>query len=507
MNYIGDIGTAGWMSCGREIIQNAFDECIRTYSPANHIWVTFDERNQMFTVEDNGRGLPHGMMIECIATERSSSNYDKKAGSGEYSSGVHGLGSGVAMALSEKYTVESYVLGQARRVEFNRGKVWKYGEKEIKCPPKQGTLITLTPDYTVLGDVNLKAKDVFDLLVKLYTKLPIGHEIDYIGIDSNGKQVINERLINRDGILTDLILMTVKPIIPPIVASYDNGTMKADIAFTYDADAITDDEDIASYANFTPTADGGTHVDGFLAGLYKYLKDYMNKIYLGEKSKLTITNNDIKNGLKAVISAAHINPIFKGQFKGKISNEDLKPFVEELTLSALEDWGKTKPGDLQKLAKYIKDVAEIRNKTDIEKVKLSSNYQTSALGDYPKNFVQPAGNKNLEFFIVEGKSAKGPIVNGRDPATQGIFPIRGKLPNCFSKNRVALLNNQEISGIIRLTTGEKVYKKNFDINQVKWDKIIILTDADPDKCVRNLSGLLVTVVNKTPLIAGNFLLS
>ena len=257
--------------------------------------------------------------------------------------------------------------------------------------------------------------------------------------------------------------------------------MKADVAFTYDIDSVTDDGDITSFANFTNTTDGGTHVDGFLTGLCKYLKDYMNKIYLGEKSKLVITNADVKNGLKCVISAAHINPIFKGQFKGKITNEEFKPFIENLTTKALEEWAATKPAELQKVAKYIKDLAEIRNKTDLEKVKLTSNYQTSALGDYPKKFVNPAGNKNLELFIVGGDSAKGPIVNGRNSDFQGIFPIRGKLPNCFARDKAGLLANQEVSGIIRLVTGEKVYKKNFSMDQVRWDKIIFMTDADPDK--------------------------
>lgn len=480
-NYLGDIGNNGWHSCCREIIQNAIDECLRAYSPANHVWVTFDERTQTCTIEDNGRGLPHGHIIRAIASERTSTNYDKVNGSSEYTSGVHGLGSGVAMALSLSYIVESYVLGKAKRVEFHKGKAWKYGEKDIKCPPgKQGTFVSLTPDTTILGDVNLTCNDIFALLTRLYTKMNIGHEIDFIGINKAGAIAINEQLINQDGILTDLIMITKKPIIPPICYAFDNGTMKADIAFTYDAEAITDDEEISSYANFTPTADDGTHVDGFLNGLCKFLKDYMNKIYLGEKSKLTITNNDVKTGLKAVVVAAHVNPIFKGQFKGKISNEDLKPFVEELTVKALTEWSKTKPNDLQRLAKYIKDVAEVRSKTDTEKIKLSSNYQESALGEYPKKFVKPAGKKNLEYFIVEGDSAMGSIKNGRNPAFQGVFPIRGKLPNAFSKNKVDLLNNQEVSAIIRLTTGDKVYKKNFDINKVKWDKIIILADGDPD---------------------------
>ena len=127
------------------------------------------------------------------------------------------------------------------------------------------------------------------------------------------------------------------------------------------------------------------------------------------------------------------------------------------------------------------------------------------MGAFPKKFVKPSGKKNVEFFIVEGDSALGGIENGRDCATQGIFPIRGKLPNAFARNKNEILQNQEVSAIIQLVTGDKVYKKNFDINQVKWDKIIILADADPDKLCE-LSGPLVTVVNKTLLTAGSSLL-
>lgn len=385
------------------------------------------------------------------------------------------------MALSKKFIVESYVLGEAHKLEFTKGKLWKYGEKAIKCPAgRQGTTIYMEPDPEVLDQVNLTCAEIFELVKKIYPMSNIGDRFDFTGIDINGAIAIDEHLVNKDGIMTNLFTMTEKPIMMPVQYEADNGYCMAKIAFTYDLSAITESEDIDSYGNFTPTAEGGTHIEGFIDGLCQYFRYYMNKIFLPEKSKITITNQDIKTGLKAVVLGCCLNPVFAGQFKGILTNEELKPFIKELTIKSLEQWAKDKPNDLQKIAKYFKDVAEVRTKSNETKVKLTANYETSALGEYPKKFVKPSGKKNLEFFIVEGDSALGGLENGRDHVHQGIFPIRGKLPNAFARNKAEILANQEVSAIIRLVTGDKIYKKNFDVSQVKWDKIIILADADPD---------------------------
>ena len=501
--YIGNKGNKGWKSCIREIFQNAFDECVRQKSPCHYVRMVFDERNQSAIIEDDGRGVPYGKIIEIYSTQHSSSNYTKEPYN--YTSGCHGVGGGVAMALSKKFIVQSYVLGEGRMVQFDRGILWKYGEKPVKCPTgRQGTTVYMEPDTEVLGPINLTAAEVFELVKRIYPMSNIGDRFDFTGIDINGAFIINEKLVNREGIIVDLKQICEKPIIAPIHFAADNGTMRAEVVFTYDASAVTESEDIDSYANFSPTTDGGTHVEGFLDGLCQYFRYYMNKIYLNEKSKISITNVDIKTGLKAVVFGALLNPVFAGQFKGILTSEEMKPFMKDLTIASLEKWAQEKPADLQRVAKYLKDVAEVRIKSNETKVKLTSNYETSALGAFPKKFVKPSGKKNVEFFIVEGDSALGGIENGRDCATQGIFPIRGKLPNAFARNKNEILQNQEVSAIIQLVTGDKVYKKNFDINQVKWDKIIILADADPDKLCE-LSGLLVTVVNKTLLTAGSSL--
>jgi DNA gyrase subunit B len=148
-------------------------------------------------------------------------------------------------------------------------------------------------------------------------------------------------------------------------------------------------------------------------------------------------------------------------------------------MDSLDQWSKTSPGELQKLCKFLKEVGEIRMKSEGEKIKLSDKYTSSKITGKPKDYVQPSGNKGLELFIVEGKSAKGPATSGRDVERQGVFPIRGKLPNAFKESRAKFLSNPEVAAIISLIGGG--YGRDFDISKVKWDKVISFADADADK--------------------------
>lgn len=419
--FIGYTGNEGWKGCVREIWQNAFDEAVRSDSPCAYIRITYDERNQSSLIEDDGRGVPHGKMFQIYGEEHTSSHYENGAGS-QMSSGVHGVGAGVAMALSENFKSTSYVLGVAHEIEFHKGNLVAK-EHKVDCPAgRQGTTVYLEPDFDILGQVNLTCHEIFVMVANIVPLLPYGTMVDFIGIDTVGNICINEKLVNTDGIFTFLKQRTQNPLINPISFSNKNDYMNAEVAFTYDSSDLTSSEEIISFANFTNTTGGGTHVKGFLDGLCNWLRNYMNKIYLGEKSKITVVNNDIRAGLKAVISVAHVNPIFVGQFKGILTNTDMEDFVKKLTMEALDNWSKTSPGELQKLCKFIKEVAEIRSKSETEKVKLSDKYTKSGITGLPKDYVQASGHKNLELFIVEGQSAKGPAVSGRDYHFQAVYP-------------------------------------------------------------------------------------
>ena len=475
--HLGAKGNKGYKNMCREIAQNGFDELDKVASPCTELWITFDERNHGFQVIDNGRGLPHGNIIRIITNPNTSSNYTKKKG--EYSSGLHGVGAKVTNAMSSKFIVESYILGKAKRVEFTEGIPWKKGEVDI--PNKnnfQGTMIYFEPSE-VLGEVTVTWEQVYHWIADWVLLSKIGAKVHFTAIKADGSEV-HEEIVNKDGIMTYLIKETEKPLIAPICMFEDTGEMRMEVVVTWDIGEMANSQIIA-FSNKCPTI-FGTHIDGFEEGITKFFVNYMNKIYLAstsnKKNKLTVIPADIKSGIKAVIAAACLKPIFDGQSKEKLTNEAMRPFMAETVMKLLDAWTKNNTKDVAKLCKYFKDVAELRTSVDEKRVKLTTKYNKSKLTGLPSKYVAPTGKKDLEFFITEGDSAAGLMRNNRVNARQGYFPIRGKLPNAFNTSRAKFLENAEVAGIISIIGGG--YGRDFDITKVKWSKIIFCTDADPD---------------------------
>ena len=474
--YIGYLKNKGHLNMFREIFQNSLDELMKNDSPCTYINVSYDERNHTAIVEDNGRGIPYNNIIRVFTSANTSSNYVKKEG--EFSSGLHGVGSKVTNALSSIFTVYSYILGEGRYVEFNDGRPWDKGEVPVDNKEnKQGTIILFRPSYEIMGEITTSCSDILNLILKLVPLTKIGAVVNFNGIRMDGTE-IHEKIVNEDGIITYLINKTNAPLIKPVVMSLTTGKMKAEIAFTYDSNDLMN-EDITSFSNFCPTI-GGKHLDGFMDGITTFFRKYMNTIFLSNSKKLQVVNSDIKCGLKAIVSVAHIKPIFSGQAKEILDNDDMYYFVKKLIQDSLDGWLKENPGDVKKLCTYFKSVAEIRAKNDEDRVKLSNSYKTSSLTGMPKKYIKPTGRGKLpyELIIVEGDSAMGSIRNSRNKELQGVFPIRGKIPNAMDKSKKEFLNNEEVAAM--LTIFGCGYGKNCDVSKMKWDKIIIGTDADPD---------------------------
>ena len=471
--FIGYLKNKGFKNMYREIYQNAIDELIRTISPCTVVKVFFDERDNSVMVEDNGRGIPFNNIIRVFTSEHTSTNYVKKKG--EYSSGLHGVGSKVVNALSSIFTVDSYILGEGRHVEFYKGVPWDKGEQVIPNKEnKQGTVIMFQPDYEIMGEINVTWQEIYELTSKILMLTNRGSKVIFKAMDKRGK-LHEETIINEDGIITDLIKKTSKPLISPIYVADDNGTMKAEIAFTYDSEDLNG-EHITTFSNFCPTI-GGKHLDGFVDGLCNYWRKYMNNVYLANsKKKISVNNSDIKQGLKAVVSVAHIKPIFSGQAKDILDNDDMYYYCRDLITATMDNWLKTNQNDVKKLCEFFKDAAEVRLNSEKEKVKLSTKYNTSKLTGMPAKFVKAENpRKGAELIIVEGDSALGSLKNSRDSDIQGIFPIRGKIPNAFNTARDKFLANEEIASMI--TIFGCGYGKNCDISKLRWKKIIIGTDA------------------------------
>ena len=492
--YIGHVGNQGFINMTREIFQNSIDEMMKVDSPCNYIRVTYNENDNEVTVEDNGRGIPFNDIIRVFSDEHTSSNYTKKLY--EYSSGRHGVGSKVTNALSSEFIIRSYILGEARMMKFHNGQPAQDNVQVIKNPGnKQGTIISFKPMYDIMGEITVTCEDVLNLVYLILPLTHIGSTIDFEGYKKNGV-VVKESLVNKDGIMTNLLTSTKNAIIKPITMSLDNGTMKADIAFTYDS-SNTLGENITSFSNFCPTI-SGSHVDGFVDGLTRWFRKYMNDIYLGAKSKISVIGSDIRVGLNAYIAVAHLEPIFTGQAKEILSNEEMNPFVRTLVMTSLDKWSKDFPNELQRICKYFKDVAEIRLKSEGEKVKLSSSYTTSVLTGMPDKYIKPLGKSHMELLIVEGDSARGSTLKARDNQRQGVFPIRGKIPNAFDSPRAKFLANQEIASIITIIGGG--YGKAFDISKVKWEKIVFCADADIDGAHINSLLLRFFMLYMLPMI-------
>lgn len=307
--YIGQSGNPGYMNMLREIIQNSLDEIIKGNTLDKNIIISFDERNYACIVEDNGQGIDLAMLEKVFSVLHSSSNYDKKEGSGEYSSGKNGMGATITNFLSRFFVVESYRMdGTAARVEFEEGHC-KKGTKKIKCPPGKHGVITSFAPSSVMGEITVTCDDVEHLIWTLVHLCLTGTRVvlNCINKLNQKKRLVIE---NKNGIYDMINVMCDKNVIQPIYFVNDNGTMKVEAMFTYDTSM--DEPVILSFANMCPTT-GGTHVKGFISGITKYFRDYMNKIYLANNKKLQVNAADISCGLRVVLSAFHVQPLFTGK--------------------------------------------------------------------------------------------------------------------------------------------------------------------------------------------------
>ena len=479
--WIAAKGNRGFLSMIREIYQNGIDQILDPTSPADYIYLYYNESTLEVIVKDNGKGIPFKDMERVLTTPNTSKNYNKRLG--EYSAGMHGAGAKAVNALSLSLVAESYILGEAARYETVQGyPIKRQNPKPFKNKGNhQGSVIKFIPDTTIMGEITLSYKQVYNLIKQILARTPIGTVCDFEAVDNMGV-THKEHMINKDGIIGDLISRTISPMTAPITIYKDTGTMKLETAFVFDTgdkDGPSSQETIVSYCNMCPSF--GTHNDGTIEGITKWFSNHMNKIYLASmpKCKTKVIPNDIKNGLIVTINAALLEPVFIGQAKEQLANEEMVPFCRDTVMEGLDIWAKNNPQDLIKLCKYFKDIADLRLKQSEEKVKIVNKYEASVTG-YPLKYARPLKHKK-EFIIVEGDSAGGTAKTGRDKDTQGLFPIRGKIPNAFRTSRNEFLNNAEIQGMCKIILGGP-YRRDFDpIKDVEWEKIIILSDADVDR--------------------------
>lgn len=488
--YLGPIGNGGLLNMIREILQNALDQVVRPDSPATYAFLTFDEFTKQVIVEDNGLGIPFGELIRVFTKQHTSSHFQAKEGT--FSAGLHGVGSKVTNAMSSKFIVRSYRLEEGREMSFTDGREDYAKEKVIpkkECKGRQGTIVMFSPAFDQLGELTLTCDEVLALVQLIIPLYPIGTKINYTAVNSGTGKSSTVTLTNDIG-LNDYIHCKMVVAKENIFITSECPEMKLECMFNFNPEF---NSEIYSFANFCPTRSGGTHLDGFLLGVSTWFKDYINKFFISSKSA-SIKNNkgkqtkkkdnlvelvDVKTALCGVVHLLHIEPNFTGQAKEYFSNQEGKGFVKSSIEKGLDEWSKKNPSELQKICKFIKTVAEIRNKEDNTKAKISTKYN-SVLTGYPSKFTKPTGPKSQweEVFFVEGDSAEGTAKFARLKAIQGIMPLRGKILNAFTNSREKILENAECAGMLTVIGGGE--GKNFDLSKVPWKVIASLTDADID---------------------------
>lgn len=423
--YISGKGNLGYITIFREIFQNAIDQIIDPSSPGTSVSVSFNQQTMEVTVLDNGKGLPFNDMIRIFTKNHTSQNYTK--GEGRYLTATNGSGSKTTNAFSKVFIAESYRYdGEARRVIFKNGYPTTKEPEKIPNEDKfQGTNIYFVPSFDLLGKITITWKEIYNLVRDITAHTPLGTAIDFTAIDLDGVEH-TEHIVNEDGINYFLIKLTKAPLVKPISAFADNGHERANILFTWDSSVLHDNsrsgESVIAHCNTSPIYDSGsTNITGTLKGVTEWFRKYINDIYLAKsKSKIRVIPSDIKEGLCAAISTDSIDPLFSGQAKQKLTNEEMDQFCKDTVMNALDEWSKREPGDLQKISNFIFDVAKIRSNADKEKVKISVNYETSSFGSgLPKKYKKPTGKNNLELWICEGDSALGALEQARNPEYQG----------------------------------------------------------------------------------------
>lgn len=483
--YAGGRSSTGYLSLIRELYQNGIDQVVDPTSPADTVRVIYNEQTLEVEVADNGKGFPFQDMVRMVTAQHTSKNYTKKKG--EYSSGLHGSGLKVVNALSTECHVISYKYdGTAMQLDLEEGYVVGKGPYSIpNKEKKQGAIVRFIPSVEVLGDIDLSWKKVYHLIRDILSLTPLGSRVYFEAIDKDGVKH-TEDIINKDGINTKLIANVKAPLCAPIVIGHDNGEFKIDVAFCYDMgtseDGIMSNEAVTAFCNMCPTI-AGEHISGTLDGICRWFTQYMNNVYLANqkaKDKLKVTSADIKGGLNIMISGFCLEPTFVGQAKEQLSVPEMAPFCRDTVMKGLEEWSKSNPQDLAKLSKFFKDMAEIRQKSEGAKAKVATNYIANPLNGLPAKYKRPLKDKGVELIIVEGDSACGTVMLGRDANIQGVFPIRGKIKNAFKCSREAFFANEEVQGITRIILGKEGYHRNFSIDDCHVDRVIFMSDADVD---------------------------
>ena len=497
--YIGDIGRRGLHHLVFEIVDNAIDEALAGY--CKNIYVTINEDGSV-TVEDDGRGIPVDLhpelgvpAVEVVFTQlHAGGKFDSKVY--QISGGLHGVGASVVNALSEWLEVEIRRDGKIYRLKFKRGE--KVGEMEVEETDEErtGTKVTFKPDPEVFKVTRFEFEILRDRLRELAFLIP------GVRIVVEDKRSGKREEFHYAGGLKEFVRYldeAREPMHEPFYMKASKNGTEIEIALEYNTGFV---ETILTFANTINTHEGGTHLTGFKSALTKALNDYGKKT--GLLKKRSLSGDDVREGLTAVIHVKLKDPQFEGQTKTKLGNGYVEGLVRSLFYERFMRFLEENPRVAQKiidkalLAAKSREAAKKARELTRRKSFLDSDSLPGKLADCSSR--DPSIS---ELFIVEGESAGGSAKQGRNREFQAILPLKGKILNVEKARLDKALSNEEIKTIIS-AIGSGL-KEECDPSKARYHKIIIMTDADVDGS--HIRTLLLTFFYRLmkPLIDAGFI--
>ncbi len=491
--YIGGTGSDGYHHLLWEILDNSVDEAINGF--ATRVEVALHASGDSATVSDNGRGIPVEVMqkfkksaLEVILTTLHSGGKFEK-GSYRHSGGLHGVGSSVVNALSSELVARIKRDGKRYEQTYSRG-IPTSKLKALGAARGTGTEISFTPDRQIFG-----AKLRFDapaIREVLESKSFLHRGLEVVFRDETQRPASETVFKHEGGIaefLSALLEERGKALVPagrtPFYKAHENG-FKLEVALAW---TEATDECLKSHVNGIPTKSGGTHENGFKAGLLKAVRNYIETHGLAPKG-LTLTAEDVREGVVAVLSVYVEEPQFQGQTKERLNNPEIQGIVDNVIRPSVEKWLNDNRNAAQGIVDRIILAARAREASRAASQAVSRKSAISHRLNLPGKLADCSSTNpaESELFIVEGDSAGGTAKQGRDRRTQAVLPLRGKVLNAEQASTDKVAANRELQNItsaLGCGLGE-----GMDLSRLRYGKIFLLMDADSDG--QHISTLLLT---------------
>jgi DNA gyrase subunit B len=487
--YIGSTGLAGLHHLIWEVVDNSVDEAMAGYCTRIGVTLLADGGCR---VEDNGRGIPVDpypsgphkgkSAVEVVLTVLHAGG--KFGGEGyKVSGGLHGVGVSVVNALSERLTVEIDRGGKRYFQEFAKGGKPQGKLAVVGDTPKRGrttgSTVTFWPDPTIFAaeGTEFVARTVLE---RLQTMAFLNKGLEIVFVDERPEKVQTQTYQYRGGLI-DFVkhLNASKEPLFSKVCSFEDGDddgQTLDIAIQWNTGYY---EGVHGYANGISTIEGGMHVEGFRTALTTVINKYARSKNLLKEKDDNLTGEDIREGITAIISVKLRDPQFEGQTKAKLGNVPMRSFVQKATNERLAEWLEENPTEANKVVKKAISAAQAR--VAAKNARNAIRRKTALSGAGMPDKLKDCSSRNAaesELFIVEGDSAGGTALDARDPRTQAILPIRGKILNVERARIDKMLKNNEIQALIT-AIGAGVGEE-FEVDKARYHKIIALCDADVD---------------------------